>query len=246
MEEYNFEVYSKFNKDFWYIKSRQDLIRKILKKYFNEKKDLKILDAGCGTGFNFEVLSEFGDVYGVDLSQTGLEECKKLNYKSLELKDVNKLNYENYFDVVIAIELIEHIENDEETIANFKKYLKNDGLLIITTPAFKFLWSKDDELAMHKRRYSKKRLKNILKNSGLKIEYLGYRYFLFFLPASLIFFIQKKRKKKKNSLEYTPKWINKTLLNYMKFENWSISKGAKFPFGIGFIAISQKQNTTSK
>nr|MBA4405425.1 hypothetical protein [Nanoarchaeum sp.] len=242
MEEYNFEVYSKFEKDFWYIKSRQDLLERIIKKYFKNKKDLKILDAGCGTGFNFKALSKFGEVHGVDLSNTALEECKKLDYKSLELKDINSLGYENHFDLIVAIELIEHIDNDGETINNFKKYLKEDGILIITTPAFKFLWSKDDELAMHKRRYSKKRLKKIINASGLKIKYLSYRYFLFFLPASLIFLIQKNRKKKKNSLEYTPKWTNKILLNYMKFENWIISKGAKFPIGIGFIAISQKYN----
>jgi len=239
MEDYNFKLYSKLGRDFWYVKSRQDLLKGILGKAFR-KKNLKILDAGCGTGFNFEALHEFGDVYGVDLNKNAIAQCKNLGYKKLEQKDAAKLGYKNFFDAVVAVELIEHIDDDFSAVQKLCQYLKPDSLLVLTVPAHKFLWSADDVLAMHKRRYSKQRLRKLVQKSGFRIKYLGYRYFFLFLPAIAVFIMQKFGKKKKNSLESTPKFLNKVLLKLMSAENKLILKGFRLLFGAGLICIARK------
>jgi len=240
MKEYNFKFYSKLNKDFWYVRSRQDLLKRILEKYYPGKRDLKILDAGCGTGFNFEALNCFGAVYGVDLNKGALKQSRKFNYKKLEWRDINKIKYKNYFDVIVAIELIEHIENDEITLKNFHRYLKPNGLLVITAPAFNFLWSRDDELAMHKRRYRKKRLREIVVKAKFEITHLTYRYFFYFFPGFFVFLLQRF-KKNKNSLEYTPAFLNRMLVKCMVFENKLLSRKMIFPFGVGLLCIARKK-----
>ncbi len=241
MEDYNFELYERFRKDFWYIKARIDLLRRILRKQYGNRKNLKILDAGCGTGFNFDALTGFGDVYGADLSANALKQAKRSKYAKLLLKDVNKLDYENYFDVIIAVEIIEHIKEDFKVIQNFKKYLKPGGILIITTPAFMFLWSSDDEISHHIRRYSKKRLAQIVHRSGLLPSYIGFRYFFMFIPAFLIFMFQNLGKKRTNSLEYTPGIFNSLLLQIMKLENKLILNKLSLPVGAGLICIAKKR-----
>ena len=239
MKKSNFALYSRLGEDFWYIQARRDLLKKILTRTFGKRKNLKILDAGCGTGFNFAALSEFGAVYGVDLNKLAIAQAKSFKYKKLHLGDVNSLKYRDYFDVIVAIELIEHIRDDSGTLKNFCRYLKPGGILILTAPAFKFLWSADDDLAMHERRYSKKRLRDILRTSGLKLVFLTYRYFFQFFPASSVFFLQKFHKPK-NSLEYTPKFLNRFLVWITRLENSLIQNGFVFPFGVGFFLIAKK------
>ncbi|MBW3012544.1 class I SAM-dependent methyltransferase, partial [Candidatus Woesearchaeota archaeon] len=183
----------------------------------------------------------FGDVYGVDLNKDAISQCKKLGYKKLELKDITSLKYKNYFDVVIAIELIEHIKDDFSALQKINSYMKKDGLLVITAPAFNFLWSRDDELAHHARRYSRKRLRKLVSKSGVKIIHMGYRYVKLFFPALFVFSMQKLGRKRKNSLEYTPGFMNNLLLWYMRIENKLILKGFKFLFGVGLICIAKKR-----
>jgi predicted TPR repeat methyltransferase len=244
MDDYNFKLYSHLKKDFWYILTRQDLLKKLIFKY-KTKKIRASLDAGCGTGFNFPVLKKLGGKkYGVDLYKAATNECRKLVYDELITKDVNKLGYDNTFDLIIATDLLEHIKDDVRTLQKFRQYLANEGLLVMTVPAYEWLWSRDDDLAHHQRRYTKKELiENVKKVRGLKIKFISYRYFLNFLPSVIVFLLQKLRKQSKNSLEYTPGWLNKILLKLMSLENTLLSKGVKFPFGIGIVCVIAKDIT---
>ncbi len=249
MEVSNFKRYDSFEKDFWYVRSRQDLLKRIIYKYFKnklKKRKLRILDLGCGTGFNLYMLREFGEVYGIDISEEALKICKKNGFKNVKLGDAHNLDCfgDNFFDLVIAVELFEHLEDDLKALAEVRRVLKKDGLLIGTTPAHKFLWSIDDELAHHKRRYSKRELRSKL-SSFFKLEKLRYRYFFFFLPSFIIFNFQKlvyrKKKVKKNSLEYTPKLLNKLMNKIMTLENYLLSKNVYLPFGVGFLFVCRKK-----
>ncbi|RLJ04046.1 MAG: hypothetical protein DRP08_02530 [Candidatus Aenigmatarchaeota archaeon] len=239
MQDYNLNFYSKLNEDFWYIKSRQELIYKFIKK-FKDEKNLKILDAGCGMGFNFNALKPFGDVYGIDINKRALKECRKFDYKKLELNDICNLDYTDFFDIIISIELLEHVEDDEYLLKKFYTALKKDGVLILTVPAFKFLWGKDDELSRHYRRYTKKGLNRILKENNFSIVYLSYRYFFIFFPSLLIFILQRFYKEK-NSLEFsTSPLLDKFLRRIMNIENKLIERGFTFPFGVGLVCVAKK------
>lgn len=101
--------------------------------------NLIVLDAACGVGFGTFMLSEkAGKIFGIDVSQEAIEYAKK-NYlnKNIEYKvmDVEKLFFkDNFFDLVISFETIEHIKNPEIFLAEIKRVLKKDGILIISTP----------------------------------------------------------------------------------------------------------------
>jgi len=246
MEESNFEEYDKFSKDFWYIFARNDLLAKLISKNvsISGKKNLRILDLGCGTGFNYPVLSRFGKVYSVDIDKRALESCKRKGIPRLLCGDAEKIPFsDNFFDIVVAIELLEHIPDDRKAVGEVKRVMKKGGLFIFTSPAHKFLWSSDDVLAHHRRRYSKKGLMQLL-DKGFKKSYLGYRYFFIFLPAVSIFFLQRliKRKKKKdvNSLTMTPRFLNGFLKRLMALENSFIVHRIVLPWGTGLIGVFRK------
>jgi len=252
MKESNFDLYESFGDDFWYTKCRQDLIEKILKKHVfaskrkATKKNIKILDVGCGIGMNYKALRSFGTVYNVDIDKKAVKICKKRGLKNVSIGDAQNLKKfkSKQFDLVTGIELVEHLPKDSLFIKEASRVLKDKGHLIISAPAFKFLWSEDDELAYHYRRYSVKQIKALVQ-SKFDIRLLSFRYFFLF-PFSLIIFFALKLKKilggqSTNSLATTPKFFNSVLNSIMTFENTLISQNIKMPFGVGFVVLCQKR-----
>ena len=247
MEKSNFDLYSEFGHNFWYIKARQDLLSKLIKKTsIKNNKNAVILDAGCGAGFNYPALNKFGDVYNLDLSNDALKICKKRKLKHIYKSDICHTSFKDKkFDLICSIELLEHIPKEEAFTNEIYRILKKDGYLILTVPAYNFLWGVDDELAHHQRRYTIKRLKKVFeKNKKFKIKFISYRYFFLFFPTVPLFIIQKIKnmlyKKKSNSLSFTPSFMNKILIKIMKLENTLLSSGIKFPFGVGIVCIIKK------
>lgn len=241
MEKDLFDSYDEFKENFWYIYARRSLLDGLLKRYI-KKKNVEVLDLGCGTGFNNPSLVKYGKVTSVDLLKGPLESCKRKGIKNLVQADATKLPFEdNTFDLVAAIELMEHIPNDNLAISEIKRVLKPNGVFIFTVPAHKSLWSSDDEMAHHERRYSKKELVRLL--SGMKKLQFGQRYSFIFLPSFIIFNIQKilnrnrKGLRKTSSLDMTPGFANSILKMIMGLENYLISKGFSFPIGIGWFGV---------
>jgi len=243
MQKQNYEIYDTFDDGFWYVHTRRDLLNKLLKTHIN-KIDNEILDLGCGTGFNYKTLNKYGKVTNLDYHIEPLRTCKRKGIPNIIKGDAQNLRFtNNSFDIVTAIELLEHLDDDEKAIKEIHRVLKNHGVFIFTVPAHKQLWSSDDILAEHKRRYSKKELKYKL-NKYFKIRYISQRYFLLFIPTVMVFIFQKfklkKTKEKINSLTLTPKILNNILKNIMSIENFIISKSIRLPIGIGWVGVAMK------
>lgn len=236
-----FEFYETLDQDFWWVESRNDLISKMIDRYAGPNRRLRILDLGCGTGLNYRSLQEHGEVYSLDRSDKALKYCRQKGIGSLVLGDAEKLPFSSsQFDLVVAIELIEHIERDQVVVSEINRILKDDGLAVITTPAFDFLWSSDDVVSGHKRRYTQKRLRRLLEDNGFKILLSSYRYFFIFAPTFILFRLQSILRVKRNSLSYTPGLIGWLLKRINAVENYLISKGLRFPLGVGLICVIKK------
>lgn len=155
-----------------------------------------------------------------------------------------KKTYFHNFDVVLALDVIEHIKNDKQALKNIAKSLKKNGIVILATPAFPFLWSYWDELAGHYRRYTKKTLTKLFENSGFKIEFINYTNVLIFLPVVITRFIKQKLRvdkftDKTSDFIKVPKPINQLLYLVLKVEEF-LGSFTPFPFGLSFIAVGKK------
>jgi trans-aconitate methyltransferase len=156
--------------NFWF-QTRNDRIIYLIKKYFREP--FKFLEIGCGTGYVIEGLhhnfpnSSFS---GSEFYSEGLE-IARLRNPDLEFvqMDARNIPYKKQLDGIGAFDVIEHIEEDEIVLQQIHKALKRNGLLFISVPQHKFLWSNVDEIAYHKRRYSKEELILKVKKSGFEI-----------------------------------------------------------------------------
>ena len=157
--------YYNLEKDHWWFAGRRKLILKLLK---DVSRDSKVLDIGCSGGVLIQELANEGlkNLVGIDADQSAvlLARNRELN---VMLVDAIKTNFEDEnFDMIIAADVLEHIENDDQALKEWNRILKKGGKIIILVPAFMFLWRKHDEENQHKRRYSKKQLLKKLKGAG--------------------------------------------------------------------------------
>ena len=143
-------------------------------------------------------------------------------------------------------DVLEHIDEDSETLSKTIKGLKNNGRLFITVPAYQWLWSQHDINLMHKRRYNSNTLKNLIKNFDIKIEHITYFNTILFPLALLDRMIQKIIKNNSKNNKFPNYFLNvlfKIIFNFEKI----LLKFFYFPFGLSLLLIIfSKKSLTSR
>src|SRR3989344_1324367 len=179
MNEPEYRKMKELEEVYWWHVGRRAIIRAVLKKYLSghkqEKKPALLLDLGCGTGGNACLLKEFGEVIGADNSAMALKIARTADFSKLTLIEKNRLPFEdNSFDCLTLLDVLEHIENDNDALSKCRRVLKQDGLLILTVPTYQWLFSGPDEALNHKRRYLMKNLSKQLSGAGFNICFKSY------------------------------------------------------------------------
>jgi len=173
---------------YWFWKAKSNLLRLTLDVF---GKRNKLLDAGCGAGNLLRVGKLLGyECTGIDKSKSVKKIIKDI---PVIIKDVEKLKIRNKFDTIILSDVLEHC-NDKKAMANIYNALTDNGIVIATVPMFKFLWGQDDIRLQHKRRYTKKMIKELFKD--FKIVKMSYIQFLLFFPAFIIRTLERIKKPK--------------------------------------------------
>jgi len=186
MQKYLYQDLYDLEDTYWWHKTKRNLVSYFLNQNLKNKKGNKLLDVKCGTGKNLGIFSKFGDVCGVDSSPEAIAFCKERGFKNVTLGNIEKMHFkQNSFDAVTALDVLEHV-NDDLALKEINKVLRSNGILVVTVPAFGWIWSKWDEVLLHKRRYTLKILSNILKANEFKIIRISYYYSFLLLPILVI------------------------------------------------------------
>ncbi len=230
----------------WYVARRKIILSQIQQMLpaadLNSKP--RILEYGCGTGKTLSCLSPWAEVYGLDISQQALDYCRQRQLVNLKLIDLSKeMDLDNPFDdpydLILMLDVLEHIEDQTALLERIKRWLKPGGQLLITVPAFNFLWSGEDYVSNHLRRYTKSSLTEIMRESGLHIERISYfNFFLFPLQAGIILFNNMfcPRTMQQSNLHTLSGSINSMLTAIMSAEV-HLLKMFNFPFGGSIICV---------
>jgi len=160
----------------WWFRSRREILASVLGRLRLPTAKPTILEAGCGTGGNLEMLSQFGQLKAFEHDVEALDmACDKGKYDVLQGTLPRAMpDYQDPFDLVAAFDVIEHVEEDLESLKTLRSKLKPDGKMVMTVPAFPFLWSAHDETHHHFRRYTRPELIKKLQEAGFEIEYISY------------------------------------------------------------------------
>ncbi|HLG25025.1 MAG TPA: class I SAM-dependent methyltransferase [Candidatus Nanoarchaeia archaeon] len=235
------ELYD-LEKSYWWNVGRRKLAVQVLKPYFKEKKPT-ILDFGCGAGITMKEMERYGKVFGVDTSEESIKFCKMRNIRNVQkINGYEDIKYKN-MDAVLLMDVLEHIEMENDALKKINSLLNKEGKLFITVPAYQFMWSYWDEEAHHYRRYSKKKLINVLEKNNFRIVRAGY-FYSFLLPVAMVFrLVRSLLPKKKETSDFVrlPYIINWLLIRLSDFER-NILKILPVPFGLSVFCLAQKKN----
>lgn len=228
----------------WWFKSRRNYILDLLK---GQPRNSKVLDIGCSSGILLNELKETGfdlsNLYGIDISPAAIENCKANGVSNAFLMDAQDITLSEKFDVIIASDCLEHLENDKKALNNWYELLNEGGLLLVFVPAFMSLWSNHDEVNMHQRRYTLGELESKLGALNVRILKSSYWNFFLFLPVFvyrwLAKFLPSGQKSETGDLTEPPAVVNSALTALLNSEN-KMLKFINFPVGVSAFCIAKK------
>lgn len=234
----------RFESFYWWYTARRKLIAEFIRDHWKtESAKTRILDVGCGTGINCCMLSEFGEVHGVDMSEAALIFSRKRGVQNLQLASVEHLTFKaNSFQLLTALDILEHTDDDIAVLAELYRVTSPGGKLVLTVPAYGFLWSEHDEALHHRRRYTSAELRNKLVLAGFEIERCSYFISFLFFPILLMRTLQNLRKSSvqpKTSHVLLPKWLNNLLIKVLDVERLLL-RAINLPLGVSIVCVAQK------
>lgn len=235
------EMYKVETQHWWFV-ARRKIIASIIDG-LSLGSDSKIMDAGCGNGDNLEFLSKYGELVAIEREDNALERAKSRQIGKVvkgELPDnfPSDINKEN--DLIVLLDVLEHIDDDEKSLSMLKNWAKNNARLLITVPAYQFLWTRHDELHHHKRRYTVGQLKKIIENNGWKVNYISY-FNSFLFPLALMVRLKDKvfPPSKIDGLNMPNRYINLLFEKIFSLEASALGRFS-FPFGLSIIVVAEK------
>lgn len=229
---------------YWWFVARRAAAAQFVRDYAPPDRPLRILDAGCGTGAMLDVYRQWPDTIatGADLSPHALGFTHSRGHNRLVGADLTCLPFKSgSFDVVSALDVVEHVPDDAKAIAEISRVLRPGGILVGSVPAYQFLWGPHDEALHHCRRYTGPQFRDVIQQSGLRVEKLTFLLTLLF-PLAVAARLSSRGKKAANAAAVLPKvppWLNRALIGLQGVE-LGMARATSLPFGLGMLAVARK------
>jgi SAM-dependent methyltransferase len=238
MERSVYDEMAALDQRHWWYRARREVIDALVRR-LDLPRDARILEIGCGTGHNLEMLSRFGRVDAIEVDGAARAIAEKrlgrpvLNAPLPALDGVAEQTY----DLVAAFDVIEHISDDQAALASIARRLKPGGAFVMTVPAHQWMWSAHDTVNHHHRRYSKTGLKQLVDGSPLKLERLGYFNSLLFPLAVGQRLASKLARNQSSDTKLPPAPLNQALERVFAFERRLVGR-VPLPVGLSLFAVA--------
>ena len=224
----------------WWFVGRRAIVHEIL-----GRADLhcpcRVLDVGCGTGGNLPMLAAFGEVTGIEMNAVAHHAAENRGANQVLLGRFPEAlsATDEKFGLITFLDVLEHLDDDLAALKAAKDLLAPAGTLLITVPAFKFLWNGHDEQHHHRRRYTASQLKKVLKQAGLKPVYVSYFNMWLFPVIAAIRVAKKLVGNRHADDERMPSaWINQALETVFASERHLLGR-CHLPVGVSLLAIAR-------
>ena len=244
MQQHTYAIMNRVeDSHWWYVGRRlilESFLEQIVQKIRNSQSAIRILDVGCGTGGNLEMLAKFGAAEGVDVSDDALEFCKRKGLKAHKGLAESLPFDDESFDVVTALDVVEHLDDDVAGLNEMYRVLRRGGKTLIFVPAFMWLWGVQDDVSNHRIRYTKKQITERLQQAGFEIERATYANISFFAPilaGRTLMKLTGIKPESENNVNVTA--LNGVFGKIFGAERFFL-KNFNFPFGVSIVIIAKK------
>lgn len=229
----------------WWWLGREKLLRDIMNKYLvGNRLNYMVADVGSGFGANISLLSNYGTVYALETDDVCLSYIAATEPKAVLIKWKSPEPIEYKFDVMLAADVLEDIDDDHAAMRWISEHLKPGGFAFITVPAHMHLWSEMDDVVHHYRRYSKQLLLDTV-GSKLTIKKISF-YNAALYPVKVLFVLITKllriaspAKPKKSYNDLPPTLINSIFKIIMTVEA-KLIRYVNLSFGVSLVMVVKK------
>jgi SAM-dependent methyltransferase len=163
-------------KEHWWFRARRLILGELISR-LGLRPGSRILEAGCGSGGNIRLLQDFGDVAAFDMDEEARSACREdtgIDCLHGFLPDKNPFQDSHAFDLAVMLDVLEHIDDDIGSLRSLATCLNENGVILITVPAYQWMYSGHDAVHHHKRRYSRRTLESVVVASGCSVVRSGY------------------------------------------------------------------------
>ena len=243
MDSWRYREQFEIEERHWWFRSRRAVVRSLLARA-GLPPSPRILDAGCGTGANLIEYSRLGEVTGVDAFPEAVELCRERGLGNVLEAQVEDLPFEEEsFDLLFATDVIEHLDDDVVALRELRRVAAGGARLVLTVPAYPWLWSDHDVSVHHRRRYTADSLRESVRAGGWEPVVETY-FFATALPAvAAVRGLRRLRSTTngKSDLSMPPAPVNRLLELPTLAEAKAIRRGARLPAGVsvGTVCVAR-------
>jgi SAM-dependent methyltransferase len=237
--DYELQTHQAEDRHWWY-RGRRKVLERVVEDLRLPAR-ARILDAGCGSGRNMVELARHGTVTGVELADASVSLARERGAGEVIAGSVLEMPFEaESFDLAASLDVIEHLEDDLAALRELRRVVAPGGSLLVTVPAYQWLWSGHDEINHHFRRYTRRSLQRAGEAAGWQQVRTTYFNSLL-LPAAILLRVLDRfsRKTTESSLDLwvPPGPVNWLLERPLQLEAALIARGGRIPAGLSLLAV---------
>jgi SAM-dependent methyltransferase len=224
----------------WWYRGRREVLEQVIAD-LQLPNPLRILDAGCGSGRNMVELAHRGTVTGVELSETSACLARAREAGQVIEGSVMEMPFDpDSFDLAVCLDVIEHLQDDLGALRELRRVVAPGGSLLVTVPAYQWLWSGHDVINHHRRRYTRSSLLAVAERVGWTCARTTY-FNSFLLPVAILLreLDRLSRRTTESSLDLwiPPQPMNWLLEQPLRFEAALLGRGGRIPAGLSLLAV---------
>jgi SAM-dependent methyltransferase len=242
VEEWRYRELYELEDRHWWFRGRRRVIWALLRRA-GIPPSLRVLEAGCGTGRNLIEFGALGEAEGVDASTEAVDFCRRRGIDGVLRAGLEELPFEDgRFDLILATDVIEHLDDDRRALRELRRAARTAARLVVTVPAYGWLWSQHDESMHHRRRYTERELSDSLRDSGWEPQIRTY-FFTALLPGvAAVRALRRLRPADtpRSDMSFSPPVVSRLLELPSAAEAKLIERGVRLPAGvsIGMVGIA--------
>jgi SAM-dependent methyltransferase len=238
MDRAVFDRMAELDSRHWWFVARRRILSDLIEREAGLPADARILEIGCGTGHNFEMLGRFGHVDALEIDDAARELASTRLGRPVGNAPLPELSGvpDRHYHLIALLDVLEHIEGDRAALASIKHKLAPGGRVLLTVPANQWMWSAHDLAHHHHRRYSKAGLRDVIEGAGLKIELLTHFNTLLFPLAAAARIAGKITRKQESDDNLPPGPLNGLFTSVFGLERHLVGR-VPMPAGVSLVAL---------